>query len=298
VDNAFAAPGVNGCGGLLAPIVDPAVDLNAGLPAASGHNTAIMTGTVFVTQPRLVVAEAALPEFGRCKKVPAEKGLKETVYHGRFNESGCIEENLAKFGKFEWTPGAGATNGLTFSSGAVTLEAANKSKLVCPHSTGTGQYTGLKSATVAVTLTGCTHGASKESCQSSGAGSGEIVMSPLEGKLGFIQYEFKEATAFTSVGLDLTHQPSLFTAECGAAKTPLSVSGSVIGKLTPIDKTVPAFAVTFAQSGSKQQPEQFEAGPKNTLSETFGSGSPEAAGLASKAKITNQEALGIKAEVE
>jgi hypothetical protein len=278
--------------------VDPAVDLSAGLPAASGHNTAVMNGTVFVTEPRLVVAEAALPEFGRCKKVPAEKGVKETVYHGRFNESGCIEENVAKFGKFEWTPGAGATKGLTFSSGTVSLETAGKSKLLCTHSAGSGEYTGLKSATVSVTLTGCTRGASKESCQSPGAATGEIVTSALEGTLGFIQYEFKEATPFTSVGLALTHQPTLFTAECGAAKTQLSVSGSVIGKLTPIDKTVPAFAIAFAQAGGKQVPEQFEAGPKRILSATFGSGSPEAAGLSSKAKITNQEALGIKAEVE
>jgi hypothetical protein len=298
VDNAFAAPGVNGCGGVLAPIVDPAVDLNAGLPAASGHNTAIMTGTVYVTQPRLVVAEAALPEFGRCKKAPGEKVGKVIVYHGGFNENGCIEENIVKGGPFEWSPGAGATKGLTFSSGTVTLEAANKSKLVCPHSAGSGEYTGVKSATVTITLTGCTHGASKESCQSAGAAAGEIVTGTLEGKLGFIQYEFKEATPFTSVGLDLTHQPSLFTAECGTAKTPLSVSGSVIGKLTPLDKTVPAFAVAFAQSAGKQEPEQFEGGPKSTLSEIFGSGSPEAAGLASKAKITNQEALAVKAEVE
>jgi hypothetical protein len=123
-------------------------------------------------------------------------------------------------------------------------------------------------------------------------------MSPLEGKLGFIQYEFKEATAFTSVGLRLTHQPTLFAAECGAARTPLSVSGSVIGKLTPIDKTVSAFAVTFAQSAGKQNPEQFEGEPKSTLSETFGAGSAQAAGLAGKAKLTNQAALGVKAEVE
>jgi hypothetical protein len=44
VDNAFAAPVVNGCGGLFSFLVNPAVDLKLGLPSAAGHNTAILTG--------------------------------------------------------------------------------------------------------------------------------------------------------------------------------------------------------------------------------------------------------------
>jgi hypothetical protein len=46
VDNAFSAPGVNGCGGLFAPILDPIVDLKQGLPSAAGKNVAIQTGNV------------------------------------------------------------------------------------------------------------------------------------------------------------------------------------------------------------------------------------------------------------
>ena len=34
------APGVNGCGGLLATVIDPVVNVDAGLPAAAGKNTA------------------------------------------------------------------------------------------------------------------------------------------------------------------------------------------------------------------------------------------------------------------
>jgi len=44
VDNAFAAPGANGCGGVLSPLVDPLVDSLLGVPAAAGHNTAILNG--------------------------------------------------------------------------------------------------------------------------------------------------------------------------------------------------------------------------------------------------------------
>lgn len=54
VDNSFAAPGVNGCGGSLAPVLDPVVDLSAGLPSASGHNTAVLNGTVMLAGKKFV----------------------------------------------------------------------------------------------------------------------------------------------------------------------------------------------------------------------------------------------------
>lgn len=45
VDNAWAAPGAHGCGGpLVEGVVDAAVNAELGLPAAAGHNTAILSG--------------------------------------------------------------------------------------------------------------------------------------------------------------------------------------------------------------------------------------------------------------
>jgi hypothetical protein len=41
VNNSFAAPGVEGCGAVPL-LIDPVVDLQSGLPAAAGHNTAIL----------------------------------------------------------------------------------------------------------------------------------------------------------------------------------------------------------------------------------------------------------------
>jgi hypothetical protein len=46
VDNAFAAPQATGCGGLLAPVLDPVIDAKLGLPSAAGHNTAIQNNTI------------------------------------------------------------------------------------------------------------------------------------------------------------------------------------------------------------------------------------------------------------
>ena len=45
VNNSFAAPTAEGCGGLFSFLVDPAVNAEIGLPSAAGHNTAILNGT-------------------------------------------------------------------------------------------------------------------------------------------------------------------------------------------------------------------------------------------------------------
>lgn len=52
VNNMFAAPGVEGCG-LIPFLVDPLVDFGFGVPAAAGHNTAILNGFI-----KLATAEA------------------------------------------------------------------------------------------------------------------------------------------------------------------------------------------------------------------------------------------------
>ncbi len=48
VDNAWKAPGAEGCGGALSFILDPIVNVSSGLPAAAGKNTAILTNTAFI----------------------------------------------------------------------------------------------------------------------------------------------------------------------------------------------------------------------------------------------------------
>jgi hypothetical protein len=55
VNNSFAAPGVEGCS-VLPSVIDPIVDLQAGLPAAAGHNTAILHNTLEESGASLVKA--------------------------------------------------------------------------------------------------------------------------------------------------------------------------------------------------------------------------------------------------
>jgi hypothetical protein len=297
VDNAFSAPGVNGCGGLLSILLDPAIDLDAGLPAASGHNTAILNGTLDATTPASVKAHLALPQIGRCVKV---KGVREgttIVYHGAYENSSCVSETVLKVGQYEWEPGPGAAKKFTATSGTTNLTSAGGSRIRCLASTSVGEYTGPKTASLAVTYTGCEQTTSKHSCQSSGRAAGEIATSQLEGHLGFIRDTWtKEEGLHVSVGLDLKHEPALFTAECGG--TPVSVGGSVIGTFTTFDKMGLKSALKYVVTEGKQSPEAFEFGAKDTLTTAFGGGSAEQAGLTGTQAITNEEKLEIKAEAE
>jgi hypothetical protein len=54
VNNSFAAPAVEGCGGIFSFLIDPLVDAQLGLPAAAGHNTAILKGTLETAQAQAV----------------------------------------------------------------------------------------------------------------------------------------------------------------------------------------------------------------------------------------------------
>jgi hypothetical protein len=55
VDNSFSAPAAEGCGGFFSFLIDPILDAKIGLPAASGHNTAIQTGKSSLAEAVAVV---------------------------------------------------------------------------------------------------------------------------------------------------------------------------------------------------------------------------------------------------
>ncbi|HET7455081.1 MAG TPA: hypothetical protein VFJ76_06140 [Solirubrobacterales bacterium] len=56
VDNSFAVPGANGCGGLFSFLVDPFVNEIVGTPAAAGKNTAVLEGTNKLAPREAVIA--------------------------------------------------------------------------------------------------------------------------------------------------------------------------------------------------------------------------------------------------
>lgn len=294
VDNAFAVPGANGCGGLLALVVDPSVDLIAGLPAGAGHNTAILASTFESVSARLVKAQRELPELGRCVKLEGVKEGKTTTYDGSYINSGCT--SFQGHGQYEWTTGPGARPGFSVSGGAASLETVGgASRLTCSHTAGNGAYTGAKSATATLTLTGCKLAASKAQCRSAGAAAGEIVTSPLAGKLGFIEDAVEGGQLRVSVGLDLEHAPTLLAAECDGGVN-VSASGSVIAPFKTLEKTTATSTLVFSQTSGRQLPEAFEEGAPDTLSSAFGTQPAQQSGLKVNLKLHNEEPIEVKGE--
>jgi hypothetical protein len=55
VDNAFSVPVTEGCGGLLAFLLDPIINNKLGLPSPSGHNTAILNGSLKTAEASAVI---------------------------------------------------------------------------------------------------------------------------------------------------------------------------------------------------------------------------------------------------
>jgi hypothetical protein len=54
VNNSFAAPGAEGCGGVFSFLIDPLVDAKLGIPAEAGHNAAVLNGTLEQSTPEYV----------------------------------------------------------------------------------------------------------------------------------------------------------------------------------------------------------------------------------------------------
>jgi hypothetical protein len=287
VDNSFSAPGVNGCGGLLALLVDPSVDLAAGLPAAGGHNTAILNGSIELANSSTVSEQAAAPEFGRCEKVAS----------GHFATAECL---VRAGGRYEWMPGAGSNHKFTSTGGSAVLEMSGGTKLKCASSAGSGEYTGTKTADLTVRFFSCHLAPGTTPCRSPSASAGEIVTSPLTGELGFIQdTEGPEKTIIAKVGIDFKGSPSLATVECGSQT--IVIGGSVIAPISPLEKMTSEFAVKFSAAGGKQLPEAFEEAEKDTLTTIIKSGSSEVSGTAAMTgtiKLHNEEKLAIKAFIE
>jgi hypothetical protein len=294
VNNSFAVGAANGCGGLAFLLIDPAVDLSAGVPSAAGHNTAILNGTLEQATAREVKGQLALPEIGRCVVAESTGEGKGRVFKGSYEDKGCTEEEGFGEGKYEWLPGPGAKSHFVGTGGKTTLEGVTGAKVTCSATSTAGEYTGVKTASAVMTLTGCVHAGTKAQCQSSSQASGQIVTAALSGKLGFIADEVTQSASNVSIGLDLSGQPSLLSAECGGQKEALVLRGSVIAPIGKLDKMSSSFSVKLTAKSGLQAPEAFEEASKDTLLATLGFGE-EQAGLTSSQKLTGEESLEIKA---
>jgi hypothetical protein len=166
----------------------------------------------------------------------------------------------------------------TAKSGVTKLETVKGAVITCLTDKGAGEVTGPKTGSVTITLTGCEFVTLGLPCNTVGVPPGEIVTVPLVMTLGYINTEKKEA------GVDLSTATGGPLMEFVCGPLPAVVVGSVIGKITPVNKLVkpPAkFTLKFTQAAGKQKPTHFEGGPIDVLTTSFGGGPFSESGLAS-----------------
>ncbi len=242
---------------------------NVGLPAVAQFN-----------------AGPPLPSVGRCVKVASG---------GHFSGSSCIGE-VAGSGKYEWIPGPGGAKKLTGHFGPVTLEGVGKTTISCAAASATGEFATARTLSTTLTLSGCERPAGHHPCQGATSPPGEIVTSSLEGEVAFIAGGSKP-----SVGVDLKHEPSLASFTCSGTSGDelVTLEGSVIAPITPLDQPTSTFTLKYKAPGGRQVPEAFEEGLKDTLLTQVLAGlerTGEETGLTATATLATEEPLELKAK--
>ncbi len=226
-------------------------------------------------------AWAAPPEIGRCVKV-----AKGSV--GKYKDAGCEKGEVAAKGTYEWIPGAIKPK-FTSTEGKSTFETVGKFKLVCLSDTDSGEYLPPKGDVETITFQGCKATVQVEKTKftvacSNGAPE-EVKTTVLSSVLGFIK-------APTEVGVSLESATGAPFAEFSCQGVAVSITGSVIAKVTPISKMTTTFTEKFTAKHGIQTPEAFEGQPKDTLT-CSALEKTEPCGFTSTDKVTNEEKLEI-----
>jgi hypothetical protein len=253
-------------------------------PGTTYHFRLVATnpgGTSYGADTTFETASPMLPELGRC--LPSEG---ET---GRYKTAACTTKSSGEdSGRYEWQPWPAVNDDFASDGGAVSFETVHKSTIRCATNTLAGEYRSSQTVVAGITFVGCeAPGALGGKCQSEGAQAGEIRTGSLEGELGVIKAGTKP-----TIGWDLKPASGpLATIKCG--EFTLSVTGSVIAPIKPVNKMTTVFTLKFKAAKGKQKPEAFAASNQDTLSFVTSS-AEEQAGLTMTAPISNSEALEIK----
>jgi hypothetical protein len=182
-------------------------------------------------------------------------------------------------------------NKFASKSGKTTLETVTGLKVVCKKDAATGEVTGPKTDSVTITFTGCVLNGLV--CNTPGVAPGDIVTSPLLSILGYINKAKKE------VGDSLENPTGApFTQFiCGSGLT-VTVTGSVIGRVKPVNTLVPPpkhLKIAFKQTAGKQKPTKLEGSPIDVLGVSVNGGPSEEAGLSSTETLTFAAPTEVKA---
>jgi hypothetical protein len=170
----------------------------------------------------------------------------------------------------------GASEGPLASKG-LTLLTTGGQKMKCTASEGSGAgVEEPKHVDLFLNFTGCT--LAKAPCKSGVAPPGDVGFT-LRGTLGYINEAMKQ------VGADFegSAPPEIAEFECGGVS--VTVSGSVIGRVTPINKLTTTVKVKLIQHGGVQMPKSLEGGLPDFPFTVIGGGPTVESGIGLKVKI-------------
>lgn len=182
-------------------------------------------------------------------------------------------------------------NAFASKSGKTTLETVTGLKVTCKGDVAKGEVTGPKTDNVMITLTGCV--LNGISCNTPGVAAGDIVTSPLISTLGYINKAKKQV----GDALENATGGPFTQFICGTGLT-ITVTGSVIGKITPVNALIAPpkhFKIAFKQATGKQKPPKLEGGPVDVLGVSVNGGPSEEAGLSSTETLTFAGPTEVKA---
>jgi hypothetical protein len=225
-----------------------------------------LTAVVAASAIATTSASAELPALYECAKA-TKVGKK---YTGKFTDKKCTKEaskteiEEGKTNKYEfqeWNKEPKKVKSFKGKGGRAFLAIEHFVTISCAKSTDSGRFTGPKTAgDVVAVFSGCEISGLKCSNTSK---AGEIRTNPLDGEVGYINKAKKE------VGADLKPESGPYFAEfeCEEPGTPLRlrVSGSVIGRVGPVDTMTKEATFEFRDPGGRQEVQKFEAGLSDTL---------------------------------
>jgi hypothetical protein len=248
----------------------------------------------------------AYPEVGRCVAVEGATG--------GYTEKNCREASPGNTGgSYEFVPGPGPKpkfSGEGFPEEPGTFTTFGGRKISCAVARTEGEYTGPKTEKLTFTYNECQDTGTKASCQSLNPEGtevkpipGVIKTPPLKGELGFISGGGGERP---HVGWDIKPEvgSTFATFNCGGEAplyliggTNVTLEGSLISRILPLNKMTPRFHQKFLVRKAKQFPEKLEGMPKDTLTANFMTGvetKSETIVYAAKETVGNFEKMEIK----
>lgn len=222
------------------------------------------------------------PELGRCVATTG----------GKYTNATCLTAAAPGTGKYEWEPFPFTKAGFSLTNGTATFKTAvNKTTISCTENAIAGEYTGVDSATLKVTFSGCkVLGPFGGTCTGAKAEAGEFSTEPLAADFGVIDGTASPASLGWSV--HAVSGETFASFECGG--TAVTVTGSLIAPVTPINKMTASFKLAFSAPGGVQKPTSFQGGEEQVLT-LHTVNATEQVGLTMADSIANERLVELRA---